>query len=510
MGQTTIVLMIITVLSKIFGFVRESVMAAFIGAGELKSIYTTAMTIPNVFTWIVSAGIISGYIPIYNKVKNENGEEKAVEFTSNLINIFMVYSLIIFIIVFIFARPLSKLFSPDLTGSQLDLAVNYTRIMIFAIFAFLYSSVMKGYLNIKGNFIDPIITGFILNFFTISATILTAKYENPYILIIGALIANIIQYVRYPFAAKKLGFKYKKLLDFKDHYIKSLMILVVPIMLSSAADQISILIDNSMASAFFGVSSVSKIFYSKTMLNFIMGVVTMSVTTVTFPEIAKLGQAGMIEDMKDKVGSSIVYAMILVIPATLGMMALSEPIIKLAFERNAFTPEDTYIVSSLLVSYGPYIIFTSIVKILSNGFYSVGNSKIPVLVVLFQQVINFIMNIILSKFYGINGIAYSTSISTAISSILLVILFNKKFGRSNSRDNIISVIKIFISSLIMAIIANCSFNVIKYNIILSILISVIASGFIYYILLKILKLKEFEVIKNILKNKINKSRKEAQ
>ena len=66
MGQTTIVLMILTVISKIFGFVRESVMASYIGAGELKSIYTTAMTIPNVFTWIVSTGILSGYIPIYN------------------------------------------------------------------------------------------------------------------------------------------------------------------------------------------------------------------------------------------------------------------------------------------------------------------------------------------------------------------------------------------------------------------------------------------------------------
>ena len=91
MGQTTLILMIITVISKIFGFVRESVMAAYIGAGELKSIYTTAMTIPNVLTGIIVTGILSAYIPVYNKALNENGEKRAKDFTSNLINILMIY-----------------------------------------------------------------------------------------------------------------------------------------------------------------------------------------------------------------------------------------------------------------------------------------------------------------------------------------------------------------------------------------------------------------------------------
>ena len=89
MGQTTIILMIITILSKIFGFVRESVMAAFIGAGDLKSIYTTAMTIPLIMTGIVITGLKSAYIPVYNKVRNEKGDDHANTFTSNLINILL-------------------------------------------------------------------------------------------------------------------------------------------------------------------------------------------------------------------------------------------------------------------------------------------------------------------------------------------------------------------------------------------------------------------------------------
>lgn len=506
MGQTTIILMILTIISKIFGFVRESVMAAFIGAGELKSIYTTSMTIPNVLTWIVSTGIISSYIPIYNKVINEKGEKAGNEFTSNLINIALIYSLIAFIIVFIFAKPISKIFSPQLSGDELVLATNFTRIIIFAIFAFMYSSIIRGFLNIKDNFIDPLLTGFILNIITILATLLTAKLRNPYILIIGALIANIFQYIRYPFVSKKLGFKYQNILNFKDEYIKMFMVLIIPIMISSAVDQISLLIDNSMASAFFGIESVSKIFYAKTMLNFIMGVVTLSVTTVTFPEIAKAGQSGELNVLRSKISSAIVFSMLLVIPATFGMMVLSNPIIKLAFERSAFTNNDTIMVSSLLIYYAPYIIFTSLIKILANGFYSIGDSKTPVIIVLIQQIINILLNIILVNFVGVNGIGLATSLSTAIGCILLVLAFNKKVCNVDRIGNFNSLSKIIISTIIMSFIVK--FIYVKSNLYsaISLLLSVLIGGLTYLVIIKFMKINEVDIIILEIKKKINELR----
>lgn len=143
MGQTTLMLMIITIVSKVFGFAREAVMASFIGASDLKSIYTTANTLPVVAANFVAVGIISGFIPIYNKAKNEEGEAAAEEFTSNIFNILMRFGLIAVVLGIIFARPFSKILSPSLEGEWLDLATNYTRIMMFAVFAYLYSAVFR-------------------------------------------------------------------------------------------------------------------------------------------------------------------------------------------------------------------------------------------------------------------------------------------------------------------------------------------------------------------------------
>lgn len=508
MGQTTILIMILTIVSKIFGFLRESFMAYYIGAGDLKSIYTTATTIPNIFANIIITGILYAYIPVYNKALNEKGEERAKEFTSNIINILMIYGAVAVAILIAFAGPLSKIFSPKLSGESLNLAINFTRIISLSTIAYLSSSVIRGYLNIKDNFIDPILVGIIFNIVIIISTILTGKIGNPYVLIVGTLIAQFIQFIRFPFASRKLGYKHKKIIDFKDPYVKSLMIIMIPIIFSSAADQLSILVDNSMASAFFGVASVSKIFYAKTMLNFIMSVVTVTVATVSFPEIARLGQAGDIYGMKKSVSSAIILTMILVIPATFGMMSLSNPIIKLAFERNAFTSEDTLIISSLMVAYGPFIIFTSFLKIFGNAFYSVGDSKTPVKIILTQQALNIILNFILINFFGLNGLAIATAVSTAIGSIIMFFAFKNKFGSMNFKENFASIIKITMASLIMSAVAIIVYNygLTFFGSTISLLIAVGLAGSIYLLSIIVLKLDEVNKLLDYIK-KIKEGRK---
>lgn len=503
MGQTTLLIMILTLISKVFGFVRESVMAAYIGAGDLKSIYTTATTIPTVIFSIVASGILSVYIPTFNKAKNEGGEKEANKFTNDLINVLMFYGLISFLLIVFLAKPISKMLSPDLSGKWLNLATNFTVIMMFSTFAYLYGGVIRGYLNIKNNFVDPVLIAIIMNLFIIVATVLTGIYKNPYILIIGALLGNIFQFARFPYVAKKLGFKYKIGLNFKNKYVKHLMILLLPIIFSNAASQLSLIVDNSMASAFFGKDSISKLFYAKTMLGFISGVVTTTIATVSFPEIARLAQKGNINGMKCNLNSAIIFTLILVLPATFGMMTLSDPIIKLVFERNAFTASDTSVVASLLVSYAPFVIFAAITEIISKGFYSLGDSKTPVLIIIIQQIINITLNVVLSKLVGLNGLALSTTISTAIGSVLIIIVFIKKFGNVKNNSNKASLIKLLTISIIMCIAAKFLFDITikSLPLIFSLGISVLIGGIIYLIGAYILKVPEFDLLIESVKTK---------
>lgn len=477
--------MIITILSKIFGFVRESVMAAVIGAGDIKSIYVTATTIPDIMMYTVITGIVSAYITVYTRIRTDKGESEANSFTSNLINVLMVYGAIIFLLIIIFAGPISKIFSPKLIGATHDMATSFTRIMAVSIFAFLYSAVIRGFLNARNNFIDPVITEIILNIFVISATLLTGVFDNPYILIIGALIGNIIQFIRFPFASKKKGFSYERKLDFKDPYIKYLLAIMIPIIISNAANKISVLIDKSMASGLLGIDTVAKVFYTENMLDFIVEVVTINIATITFPQVAKLGNEGKIDAMKEKTASTLILTLALVIPATFGMMSLARPIISLIYERNAFTAHDAGLVSSLLVSYAPYIIFITLMKIISNSFYAVGDSKSPLVVILIQQTINVTLNWTLAKQVGLDGIGIATSVSTAVGSLLIIFVYFKKFGKVKDGRNMKSIGKIILASLFMVFVANGCYGFLEsyIGLGLGLVLSILLSGMVYLFVL---------------------------
>lgn len=508
MGQTAFMLMLVTILSKVFGFLRESVMAYFYGAGDIVAIYAVANTLPVVIANFVASGIIYGFIPIYTKAKNEEGEEVAEEFTSNIFNILMVFGLVAVIFGFVFAEAFCKLFSPDLKGELLQTAIVFTRIIMFAIFSYFYSAVFRGYLNLKGNFFIPAVTGLIMNVIIIAFTIISGLAKNPYLLAVGCLLGNVLQYIMFPKANRDHGYKYKRKIDIHNKYIKSLIIISIPVIVSSAAGEIALTVDNSMASYYFGNASISFLRYSKTLLSLITGVITVSVTTSIFPTVSHLGQKGDIENMKIQINSAIVLTMLLVIPATIGMMSLAEPIIKLVYQRGAFDNKSVIVTASMLIAYAPFVIFQSFADVIDKGFYAVGDSKSPLIIVVIQQIINVILNFILIQFFDIQGLALATAISTAVCAIMMLIKFRKNFGRINFKSSLKSLIKITVLSILMGLIASVIYGNLsgKMSYLLAMFIAIIIAAIFYALTILFARIPEVMKMVNRLYHKFSKKK----
>lgn len=485
MGQTAFMLMFVTIISKIFGFAREAVMAYFYGDGPITASYTVANTLPVIIANLVANGIIFGFIPMYNRVKNEEGEEEAEDFTSNIFNILLVVAVIAVVIGMIFAKGFALIFSPDLKKDpeNLAMAVTFTRIIMFAIFAYFYSAVYRGYLNMKGNFIIPATTGIIMNVIIIIFIVASGLGKNPYILAVGCLLGNVLQYILFPRTARKLGYKHHWKIDIHNKYLRMLMLISIPVIVSAAAGEIALTVDNTMASYFFGHETIGVLRYAKQLLALITGIITVSVTTSIFPTISYLGQRGKFEEMKSNISSAIVLTMLLVIPSTVGMMALAKPIVGLVFGRGEFGADAVALTSSMVVAYAPYVIFQSFSDIIDKGFYSVGDSKTPVTVVVIQQILNIILNFIMIKFFGLQGLAYATALSCLIGAILMSFKFRTNFGRMRLKSTIISLAKITGLSLIMGILALRLFGLLSNHmgnlgsILITVLVSIIFYGF---------------------------------
>lgn len=507
MGSAAIILMIITMLSKITGLIREQVTAFYLGTGLLTDVYSTATNIPfTIFSFVV-AGVGTSFIPIYNQIKADKGVEEADKFTANLSNILFVLSAGISLLIMLFAPLLVKLFAPGYTPDKAILATKFSRIIAFSVTATAVSSVYIAYLNLKGKFTIPALTGMMMNSMHIVIFILAYKFNNFFIIAFGFLAAEYLKYILFPTTLKKQGYKHKFLFNIKDHNIVHMLVMSIPIIVSIAAVDISTIIDQSIASKLYQNShgAVAALKFAILILQLVSGVIVVSIGTAMYPKLSTYAIAKEFKKLRKTLMTSIAYAQILVIPALVGLMVLAVPTIRLLFERGRFDAESTALTSGLLFFYLPSLFGLTIKDLTVRAFYSHRDIKTPVKVTVIQMCIQVVMSITLSTLFGIRGLPASTSISSISAGVIILLAYRKKYGRINLKKFAITIAKIIIASGIMAVATHFTFNALSgLHLIPAYILTVIVSALVYGIAIIFMGIPEVKHLVNIAYHKIKK------
>lgn len=507
MGSTALTLMIITIISKITGLLREQFTSYFLGTGSLADIYSTASNIPFTIFGFIVAGVGTSFIPIYNKIKKERGMKSADEYTSNLVNILVVVSLIIIGLTVIFAPWIVKIFAVGYGGEKLRLTVQFTRIISFATTTALVSSVYIGYLNLKGSFVVPAMTGIIMNVLNIITFLIAYKFNNFFIIAFGFLISDILKYVFFPKSLRKEHYKHGWGLDFKDEHIKMMISMSIPIIISIAAVDLSTIVDQSLATIVSkgAHGAVSSLRYSVLILQLISGVIVVSIATAIFPKMSDYAVENKLPQLKKTLMESVMFAQLLVIPAMIGAMVLVKPIVSIIFERGVFDAESTKITAHVLYFYLPTLLGHSIRDLMVRANYSLRNIKTPVRITVIEQVLNIVLSVIFSSFMGVAGLALGTSIATILGGIMMTYKFRKKYGKINLRNFLISTIKVIVASLIMGIFTYTSYNYLaEFGHAISFIGSVLISIIIYAIIIILMRIPEVKKLINQIYRKLKK------
>ncbi|MCA9766440.1 MAG: murein biosynthesis integral membrane protein MurJ [Carnobacterium sp.] len=502
MKKTALLVMILTVLSKIIGFARDITLSYFYGASDITDAYLISITIPSVIFGFIGAGIATGYIPMYSKIEKLEGIEEANKYTNNLINILVVMSTLLFFFGLAFTVPLVRLFASGFEGETLELAVRFTRIGLGSIYFAGIISIFNGFLQIKGNYAIPALIGLPLNLITILAIIVSSK-GNVIFLAIGTVIATASQLLLIlPFVYKK-GYKYKPVFNLKNKHIQKMVYIALPVIFGASVNQINILVDRTIASnvAKGGISALS---YASRLFGVVQDIFVLSITTVLYPVISKMAAENNMYGLKKSVSEAITSINLLVIPATIGSIVFAKPVVMLLFGRGEFDGSAISMTSVSLGFYSLGMIGFGLREVLSKVFYSLQDTKTPVISALVAVVINIILNVVLSRFMGIGGLALATSISAIIGTILLFISLRKKIGLFGMKHITVSFIKIVGASFVMGLLAKLSFNGL-INIIGQSLALIAAVGigiFIYGIIIYFMKIKEVDVLVKILRKKL--------
>ena len=459
MKRAAFLIMIITILSKFLGFGREIVLSYVYGASATTDAYLISQTIPGIVFGLITAGIGTGFIPMYSKILNEQGQTEANRYTSNLNNALFLVASGTVCAVLLFTKPLVKLFASGFTGETLKLAINFTRIGVFGIYFTAILNIFSGYVRLHNNYVIPALIGFPMNIITIAFLFISAG-TNIYLLAIGSVIATASQLIFLIPSIYKTGYRHQFFLDLKDEYLKLMVTIALPIIIGSSVNDINVLVDRTLASR-IAIGGISALNYAKRLNGFVQGLFVSSIVTVIYPMISKMAAEDNIKGLKDSISEAISLINLLVVPATFGAMIFSKEITSLLFGRGAFTLEAVDMTANSLFFYSIGMIAFGLRSVLSRTFYAFQDTKTPMINATIGVIINIVLNLILSKYLGIGGLALATSIAAIISALLMFITLRKKIGGFGLQEITRSFIKISIASVLMGLFALGSFHLFK-------------------------------------------------
>jgi putative peptidoglycan lipid II flippase len=504
MKKTALILMIVTIISKIVGFGREITLSYFYGASNISDAFLISLTIPSVIFSFIGTGISTGYIPLYSKIEQKYGEKEGSRYTNNLVNILLIMCTGIIVFGLLFTDQIVKIFASGFEGDTLVLAVKFTRISLLGIYFTGLLSVFKGFLQLKENYVVPALIGFPMSFFIILSILLSSK-TNILVLAIGSVIATASQLALLVPFVRKAGYRYKFVLDTKDEYIRKMVYIALPVMIGVSVNQINVLVDRTLASG-IAVGGISALNYANKLNGFVQGMFVVTISTVMYPMISKMAAKSNFDGLKKSVSEAINLINLFVIPATVGAMIFAEPVVRLLFGRGAFDPEAISMTSSGLFYYSIGMIGFGLREILSRAFYSMQDTKTPMINAAVAMGMNIVLNIILSRFLGLGGLALATSISAIFCTGLLFVSLRKKVGPFGMKNTTISFIKILVSSLGMGIAAYISYDTLLSHISrnLSLIISICIGAVVYFVIVYFMKIDEVETLVNAAKRKLSR------
>lgn len=420
-----------TLLSRVFGFVRDMVVANYFGTKSMADAFFIAFRIPNMLRQLTAEGALSAaFVPLFAKTAIED-RAKAFRFANNLLVTLSIVLTVITVGAIIFAPLLLKGIAIGYTDDpdKFQLTVHLTRLLFPYLILISLAAVFMGMLNTMHHFSSPAASPVLLNIAIILAAIyLRDTFSLPvYSLVVGVLVGGFLQLaIQIPFAIKE-GWVFEWVFDPGHALIKRIVWLTIPATFGIAVAEINLFVDTMLASM-LSEGSVSYLYYAQRLVQFPMGIFGVAMSTALLPALSVQSGKHQIGQMIETISKSYRATMFLIVPSMVGLFVLREPIVQLIYEHGEFSHVSTQQTAFTLAFFCVGLLGFSGVKIFVSAFYAMGDTKTPVKIAAVTMVLNIVFNLILMKPLQSGGLALATSLSSTINMLTLVWLLRNRLG----------------------------------------------------------------------------------
>ena len=440
-----------TLLSRILGYLRDILIAIFLGTSVFADAFFVAFRLPNTFRRLFAEGTFNAaFIPSYAAEKIK-GAEKGRKFADEVFNLLLYVLIILIIIVEIFTPFVVYLIAPGFyeNSEKFNLAVEFTRITFpFLLFVSL-SSFLSGILNTNNKFAAAAAAPIILNVILIMSLLFSFyfKLNIAKSLSIGVTLAGILQFLLLIFFTKNFYFPSLKLFFKFGKSLKNFFRKLLPSIFSSGITQINILIGTIIAS--FQSGAVSYLYYADRIYQINLAIAGIAVGTVVLPNLSKSIKTKDINSVNLIQNRSLELSLALSLPAAFGLLIASEQMVNSLFGYGSFDKADVINTSLALIFFSLGVPAFALVKVLSNFYFARDNTKTPFYISLISMVINILVSVSLFKKYGFIIIPIATTLSTWLATLLYFFLLKKQKFLVFQNRTLISLLKILLATIIM-------------------------------------------------------------
>lgn len=448
------VITLITILCKIFGFFKNSVLAYYYGTSYVIDAYVMTFSIGTITSsWIV--GLIGNFTPKFKEIEANSGRKEALIFSGQVFRFVLFLVVLLIVLLEIFSPIIVRLIAPGFEYDSYSLTVAFFRIYCISIFFYAIFRFSQEFLNCNQNHLAAVAPDLLMSSFCIIAIVVSSILGN-YILIMGYVIAILMQGGVTFICSKRLGLVTNVKLAWNDN-VQGLIKMAVPVFFSDALSNINNLVDKIFASR-LNAGTIAALDYANTMKDFAYQVGTIGIATMMFPVISKLWADGNVKEFKDKIMQSVSMFSVVYIPLIVAIIYLGDLVIKIVFQRGAFTSESTIITTNAFIVYSVGLIPMVYRLVFYKAFFAMQQTNNVLFVSFFNVLLNVILNIILVNRLGYLGLVIATTTASIICMPLNFWIYSRSISGLEYRDFFITFFKCLLAGLVMFVAMFCIRN----------------------------------------------------
>ncbi len=511
-ARSTAFFSIATAASRVAGLAREVVAAGYYGISGPMSAFTIAFQVPNLIRALFAdAALQPAFVPVFTELIGKKAYKEAFRLASTLLLLVTMVLGAITALFVLLAPVIMPVFAPGFEGEILDLTVTLSQVLFPILILLGVSGIVVGVLNSYDRFgafaISPLFWNLSIIAVLVALEPLFHGQDRIYAYAIGILVGTVVQLLIPAWDLRNTPYRFSWSFDWHHPGMRRVLLLMLPVTISLGLINFNLLI-NSFFGSLVSDQAPAAIDKAFRIYQLPQGIFSVAIATVLFPTLARFANAGEIENLRATMANGMRQILFVLVPAAAAILALSDPMIRLVYQRGAFDPAETAVVATALFWFAFSLPTNGLYLLQTRTFFSLQKPWQATALATIDLVVSALAALALYAPFGVGGIVAGTGIGTTVAVVAQAVILRRKFGGLELRRLSSTGIRITIASAALAGVGWLIWDVLDQALgrglvgqIISLGSGLAVGGLVYAAVAKLLRVEELEQMTRLLRRR---------